>query len=100
MVRFSWFDEWAACRFRASSCLVDGDQDGLDFYDGVWLTDLELGYLVREDWQLTLGTFNVFDANSAAHPAETGRTGNLYSRSTPFDYNGTAFYLRLTAHLH
>ena len=100
MVRISWFDEWAACRFRASSCLVDGNQDGLDFYNGVWLTDMELGYLVREDWQLTLGTFNVFDANSAAHPAETGRTGNLYSRSTPFDYNGTAFYLRLTAHLH
>ena len=99
MVRVSWFDEWSACRFRSATCRLDDGGDGLDVYRNIWLTDMELGYKIGLDWQVSLGMFNVFDANRSAHPQETGRTGNLYSRSTPFDYNGTAAYLRITARL-
>ena len=100
MVRLSWFDSWEACRFRSATCRSADGADMLDYYEGVWLTDAEIGYSLRESWHIAVGAYNLFDVNRAAHPEEVGRQGNLYARSTPFDYSGTAAYLRLTADLY
>ena len=99
LFRVSWFDSWQACRFASSTCSEDGISL-LDYFPSVWLTDVEIGYALRDSWEVTLGVNNLFDVTRSAHVEETHRQGNLSPRSTPFDQNGTSVYIRLTTDLY
>lgn len=99
LFRVSWFDSWQACRFASSTCSEDGISL-LDYFPSVWLTDVEIGYALRDSWEVTLGVNNLFDVTRSAHVEETHRQGNLSPRSTPFDQNGTSVYLRVTTDLY
>ncbi len=98
LARFHFYSGWQACVFFSFSCTVGG-KDGLRQYDRSWVVDLEVGYRYREDYRLSLGVNNVFAAAPAADPIEITGQGNLHPPSTPWDYNGAAWYLRLTADL-
>ena len=96
MIRVNWYDGWQACRFGNNTC---GD-DLLDTYTGNWLFGGEVGYSVNQGaYRIALGVHNIFNTVKDAHPDETAGQGNSRPESMPWDYNGTAWYLRLTADL-
>ncbi len=94
LVRLSYYSGWQACRFALNSC------DDLDAFFGGWLVDAEVGFAYRHGYRIAAGVQNLLDTVPLAHPEETARWGNLHPRSTPWDPNGTAWYVRLTADIH
>ena len=98
LLRLNYYDGWKACLFFDFSCTVGGDS-GLEEYDGQWIVDLEAGYRLMEDYRFAVGVNNVFATAPDAHPIEVAGQGNLHPASTPWDYNGAAIYIRLTADL-
>ena len=71
----------------------------LDEYDSAIIVDAEIGYRLIERYRLSLGIDNLFNTVPDAHADETLSQGNIRPESTPWDYNGTSFVLRLTADL-
>lgn len=98
-LRINWMDSWQQCRFRSSTCTTDG-KDVLEQFSSAWIADLEFGYALNHSWTVALGVDNLFDVARRAHIEETLRQGNLAPRSSPFDANGTALYLRITSDLY
>ena len=59
------------------------------------LIDIEAAYDFGEVLTLTLGARNALNHYPERNPDAAAVAGNLYSRSTPFSYNGGYYYLRL-----
>ena len=95
LIRLSYFDDWYFCRLGSNSC----PPELLDLRDGQVIVDVEIGYLVADRYRLSAGVDNLFDTVSDAHPDETAAIGQLRAESSPWDFNGRAFVLRLTADL-
>ena len=71
----------------------DGDDPA--FYDGKPLVDLEFSLPLSDSTTLRFGSRNVFNT----YPDESTialRTGELYSRYTPWGFNGGYYYLSLS----
>ena len=71
----------------------DGDDPA--FYDGKPLVDLEFSLPLSDSTTLRFGSRNVFNT----YPEESTialRTGELYSRYTPWGFNGAYYYLGLS----
>ncbi len=102
MVRFSYYDGWFACRNNSNACRAGSGAEAvslLDEYKGEIITDIEVGYTIMSNYRLSFGIDNLFDIYPDAHPDETLSQGNARPESTPWDYNGRALVLRLTADL-
>ena len=95
LLRLSYFDDWYFCRLGSNSC----PPELLDLRDGKVIVDMEVGYLLTNRYRVTLGVDNVFDTVADAHPDETAIIGQLRAESSPWDFNGRAFVIRLTADL-
>ena len=98
LVRLHYYSGWEQCLFFSFSCTAGG-VSGLRSYSGNWIVDLELGYRYREIYRFALGVNNVFARAPDADPKEMFGQGNLHPPSTPWDYNGAAFYLRVATKL-
>ena len=96
VARLHYYSSWKACLFFAFSCTYQGTS-GLLNYDGSWVIDLEFGYTWRRVYRASIGVNNLFAVAPDASPIETNGQGNLHPGSTPWDYNGAAYYLRLSA---
>ncbi|MCY4234231.1 MAG: TonB-dependent receptor [Bacteroidetes bacterium] len=94
MIRINYFDGWSACRNNSNACSNAGISL-LDKYESAIIVDAEFGYRFLDNYRLSLGIDNVFDTYPDAHPDETGSQGNIRPESTPWDYNGRAYVLRL-----
>jgi len=99
MARLSYYDGWSACRNNSNSCVDGNDMSLLDDYDGAIIADLEVGYRLFDGYQISLGIDNLFNTFPDAHADETLSQGNIRPESTPWDYNGRAYVLRLVADL-
>ncbi len=99
VLRLNYYDSWSACRFRTQSCAGASGESVLDTYKGAWIADAEIGFALLSAYRLAIGVHNLLDIAPNAHPEETARQGNLHPRSTPWDYNGAAWYMRLSADL-
>ena len=99
MLRLNYYDGWSACRNNSNSCINAAEMSLLDAYDGAIIADLELGYRLFDGYQISLGIDNLFNTFPDAHSDETLSQGNIRPESTPWDYNGRAYVLRLVADL-
>ena len=97
-VRLQYFSGWKACLYFSFSCTVGGES-GLREYSGGFVVDVEAGYEVGNNYRVALGVNNALANAPDADPIETNGQGNLHPPSTPWDYNGAAIYLRVSADL-
>ena len=97
MLRLNYYDGWAACRNGSHACQTSSGVSLLDEYDSAVIVDVELGYRLFNNYRVSFGVDNLFNTFPDAHEAETMNQGNLRPESTPWDYNGISYVLRLTA---
>ncbi len=94
--RLSYYSGWEACRLNNNAC----PSDVLDEYDGAMIADLELGMGFQQNsYRVAVGINNLLDTTHVAHQQETDSQGNNRVESQPWDYNGRAFYARITANV-
>ena len=93
MLRLSYFDDWYSCRLGSNTC----PPSLLDQHEGQVIADIGMGYRLAGRFRLTLGMDNVFDTVANAHPDETAAIGQSRAESTPWDFNGRAYAVRVTA---
>ena len=99
MLRLNYYDGWFACRNNSNACMNSSGMSLLDEYDSAIIVDAELGYQFFNNYRLSLGVDNLFNTVPDAHEDETLSQGNIRPESTPWDYNGISYVLRLTADL-
>lgn len=84
-------------RFGKFSSVLD---DELYHFGAKWITDMELSYKINDNFNLAIGTKNLFDV----YPDSWGDTGSAFYSSSgvlkypveaPFGYNGASYYLRI-----
>ena len=97
MLRLNYYDGWAACRNNSNACQTGGSVSLLDEYDSAIIVDVELGYRLFNDYRISFGVDNLFNTFPDAHEDETLSQGNIRPESTPWDYNGISYALRVTA---
>jgi len=93
MLRLNYYDGWFACRNNSNSCGTNDDL--LDEYDSAVIVDAEIGYRIQDNYRVSFGVDNLLDSFPDADEDETLSQGNIRPESTPWDYNGRAFVLRL-----
>ena len=79
--RLSYYDDWY-------------DSRDVRVYNGEYLFDLEASYPLSESVTFTTGVRNLFDNQPQENP-NAAAIGNRYSAYTPFNYNGTFYYVQL-----
>ena len=96
VVRFSYYSGWKACRLNNNACPADV----LDEFDGAMISDLEVGMTFKQNsYRVAVGMNNMFNTTHIAPQQETDSQGNNRVESQPWDYNGRAFYARVTANV-
>ena len=97
MIRLNYFSSWSACRNNSNSCKTDNGNpyDLLDKYDSATIADAEIGVRLRDRYRLAFGVDNLFNTVPDAHRLETLSQGNIRPESTPWDYNGRSYVLRV-----
>lgn len=96
MLRLNYYSGWKACVLFSFTCTLGGE-DVLRSYTGSWIVDAEVGYRFRENYAAAFGVNNIFAIDRPADQIEQDSQGNANVPSTPWDYNGAALYLRLSA---
>lgn len=96
LVRLHYYSGWKACLLFSFSCTFNG-QDVHMSYAGSWIVDAEVGYRISDHYVANFGVNNIFAIERPADPIERNGQGNASVLSTPWDYNGAALYLRLSA---
>ncbi|MCY4561511.1 MAG: TonB-dependent receptor [Flavobacteriaceae bacterium] len=91
MIRLNYFSSWSACRNNSNSCPMNI----FDKFDSATIADAEIGVRLRDRYRLAFGVDNLFNTIPDAHPDETGSQGNIRPESTPWDYNGRSYVLRV-----
>ena len=89
LLRGSYYTDWKACRFAGAGCA------NFDSYDGAYLLDAEVSYRFLDAYSAAFGAQNLFDTSPGAVRDESLGQGNAEPESSPYDYNGGFFYLRL-----
>ncbi|MCY4205824.1 MAG: TonB-dependent receptor [Bacteroidetes bacterium] len=98
MLRLHYYDGWFACRNNSNSC-ENSTGSLLDEFDSAVIVDAEIGYRLFNDYRFSFGVDNLFDTYPDAFSDETLSQGNIRPESTPWDYNGRSFVLRLVVDL-
>ena len=81
LVRANYYGKW------------DDTGNGVDGIGAAVLVDAELAYQVQDNIEVIGGVSNLFDEYPDKNPFATD-LGQLYSESSPFGFNGGAWYLR------
>ena len=81
LVRANYFGEW------------DDTGNGVEDISAVALIDVQVAYFLGDNWELAVGVDNLFDIFPDENPG-AGNTGQLYSESSPFGFNGGSWYLQ------
>ena len=91
-------DEW---RFLGRVSYYGGWYDSEDgnTYDGEYLFDLEAAYTLDGRMTFTAGVQNVFNEKGDKNPKARDQTGNIYSQYSPFGFDGTFYYFRVSYQL-
>ncbi len=97
MLRLNYYGSWAACRINSNKCQDNSGMSLLDEYDAAIIVDAELGYRLFDRYRVSFSVDNLFNTVPDAHKEETLSQGNAHPESTPWDYNGSTYALRLTA---
>lgn len=63
-------------------------------HDEQWLTDLNLGYNVTDNFKIDLGGNNIFDSYPEKRPLHVA--GLQYDNISPFGFNGVYYYSKMT----
>ena len=102
MLRLNYYDGWTACRFQGNhpcTTVQSPNVPAPEQFGSQWLVGLEVGYRFMQDYRIAIGVDNLFDSVPEAPVEETDGQGNLVPTTTPWDNNGGATYIRLTANL-
>ena len=102
MLRLNYYDGWTACRFQGNHPCTTAQSPNApapEQFGSQWLVGMEVGYRIGLDYQIAVGVDNLFDTVPDAPIEETNGQGNLVPTTTPWDNNGGAMYIRLTASL-
>ena len=65
-------------------------------YPGRMLVDVEGAHTFMDSYTLTVGAQNVLNTLPAEYPGAADGVGNRYGQFTPFGFNGTFLYTRLS----
>ena len=99
MIRLNYYSSFQLCTFGNTLCRLDDGQSALETYRQVVIAGGEVGYAFRRDYRAAIGVNNLFNSVPMTSPEEVNRLGRLHPRPLPWDYNGRAVYIRLTADL-
>ena len=102
MIRINYFDDWTSCRFPGNHPCTTAESPSVpapEHYGSQWLIALEAGVRFMRDYQFAVGVDNLFDSVPVAPYQETDGQGNLFPTTVPWDNNGGAVYMRLTARI-
>lgn len=117
LVRARYYDDWVVADYGADptprgsngagytlTCSVPGQPVNGDFpdncYSGEVIVDLEAGYTFSDKYSIIVGMQNVFDEQGPVDIDNTDGTigsGNKYTDSTPWGFEGGFYYLRFRA---
>ena len=67
-------------------------------YAGKALADIELSFTLRSGMTLATGVQNLLNQYPDINPFGADTVGNMYGQFSPFGFNGTYYYGRLTYH--
>ncbi|MCY4573318.1 MAG: TonB-dependent receptor [Gemmatimonadetes bacterium] len=73
----------------------DSPSETID-YPGRMLVDVEAAHTFMDSYTLTIGAQNVLNTLPAEYPGAADGVGNRYGQFTPFGFNGTFLYTRLS----
>lgn len=86
ILRFSYYDDYYEDHLDASA--------GLDINAGSEVVvDVEIGYMLDENYELSLGVKNLFDNQPDINPYAS-LAGALYPATSPMGINGSFYYVR------
>ena len=82
--------------FDGETPYYEGSPSNTIDYPGRMLVDAEAAHTFMGRYTLTLGAQNVLNTLPAEYPGAAGGVGNRYGQFTPFGFNGTFLYSRLS----
>ncbi len=82
--------------FDGETPYYEGSSDNTIDYPGRMLVDVEAAHTFMGSYTLTLGAQNVLNTVPAEYPGAADGVGNRYGQFTPFGFNGTFLYSRLS----
>ena len=82
--------------FDGETPYYEGNPDNTIDYPGRMLVDVEAAHTFMDSYTLTLGAQNVFNTTPEEYPGAADGVGNRYGQFTPFGFNGTFLYTRLS----
>ncbi len=109
LVRASYYDDWTVADWEDDP--TDRGTDGTGFtidctaglfrdncYDGAWIFDIEAAYTFADRWTAVVGAQNVaddFGPRDIDNLDGTINSGNAFTTSSPFGFDGGFWYARL-----
>ena len=109
LVRASYYDDWTVADWDDDP--TDRGPDGTGFtidcsaglfrdncYDGAWIFDIEAAYTFADRWTAVVGAQNVaddFGPRDIDNLDGTINSGNAFTTSSPFGFDGGFWYARL-----
>ena len=81
LLRASYYGEW------------DDTGNGVPGIDAEVLIDAQVAYQYSDNLELVIGADNLFDTYPQENPS-AGGSGQLYSESSPFGFNGGTYYVQ------
>lgn len=97
MIRLNYYSGWKACLLYSFSCKLSNGQDALRSYPRGWIIDAEIGRRISDHYAAAFGVNNIFAIDRPADLIERTSQGNAQVPSTPWDYNGAALYIKVSA---
>ena len=82
--------------FDGETPYYEGSSDNTIDYPGRMLVDVEAAHTFMDSYTLTMGAQNVLNTTPKEYPGAADGVGNRYGQFTPFGFNGTFLYTRLS----
>ncbi len=115
MLRASYYDDWVDADAGSSdpthvdggtNYTIDCEKSGPDnCYDGDWIFDAEIGYTLNGRYDFIIGAQNLFDqdapddADNDAGPNFSDNSGQEFTTTSPWGFDGGFYYFRFVANL-
>ena len=82
--------------FDGETPYYESSPDNTIDYPGRMLVDVEAAHTFMDSYTLTFGAQNVLNTTPEEYPGAADGVGNRYGQFTPFGFNGTFLYTRLS----
>lgn len=105
LFRANYYDDWVVGNNSSGGPSVECSTDpssGDRCYDGAWIFDAEVSYTLNNRYTFIAGAQNLFDKFPDKDPnrLSPGNSGNEYTTSSPWGFDGGFWYLRFRADLY